>query len=201
MELVKEPILQGHHTNDPRFLHIDSTTALCKALIIARSERTALVSMRACAMVYQTGAAPYVGQYISHLSNLPLPWSVLGSAAAQTFGERTFLDASALDLALTELFGEDSSALASSNALDGVVRRCMDSYVCHLVLAMTAGPEANALAAALRLLRLVEQVANMGAQPLSERAIAAMQRAHIVLPTQIFPLPQGREDSEITSND
>jgi hypothetical protein len=201
MELVKELSLQGHHTNDPRYLPVDSTTALCKALIAARSEPSALVSMRACAMAYQTGAAPYLGQYIPHLSSLPLPWSVLGSVAAQTFGERTFSGASALEPALTELFGESPSALAAGNTLDGVVRRCTDSYVCLLVLAMTAGPEVKALVAALRLLSLVERAANMGTQPLSEHAIVAMQRAHVVLPTQIFPLPQDREDPEITSND
>lgn len=201
MELVKESIEQAHQPNDPGYLLVDSTTALCKALIVARHEPKALGSMQACAMAYQAGAAPYVGQYISHLSNLPSPWPVLGSADAQTFGERTFLDASALDLALTELFGKGSSELAASKALGGVVQRCMDSYVCHLVLAMTATPEAIALVAALRLLSMIEQVANVGAAPLSERAIAAMQRAHVVLPTQIFPLPQDREDFEITSTD
>ena len=190
MELVKTSVLQGHHTNDPRYLPIDSTTALCKALIAARSEPTALASMQACAMAYQAGMAPYVGQYVSHLSSLPLPWSVLGGAAAQTFGERVFSDASSLDLALTELFGESPAALATGDALGHVVRRCMDSYVCHLVLDMTARPETSALLAALRLLSLVEQVANVGIQPLPAHVIAAMQRAHVVLPTQIFPLPQ-----------
>jgi hypothetical protein len=59
------------------------------------------------------------------------------------------------------------------------------------VLDETAGPEASTLIGALRLLSLVEQVANMGTRPLPEQAIAALQRARVVLPAPIFPLPQG----------